>query len=77
MKAFVSTIDIRPQISKLGKVIVPKGVNTRSGQQFVERVQVVQTRDLCLEDPWERRIVELSDGRSVGEIQEILYIDEL
>ena len=64
-------------ISKLGKVIVSKGGNARTGQQFVERVQAVQTWDLCLEAPWERRIVELSDGRSVCEIQEILYIDEL
>ena len=30
-----------------------------------------------IEDTWERRIIELSDGRTIGDIQEILYREEL
>lgn len=29
------------------------------------------------QDPWERRIVELAEGRSIGEIIEILYREEI
>ena len=64
-------------ISKLRKIIVYKDVNDRTWRQCVERVQACQELEPCLEDPWERRIVDLSDGRSVGEIQEILYTEEL
>lgn len=31
----------------------------------------------AVQDPWERRIIELGEGRSIGEITEILYWEEI
>lgn len=31
----------------------------------------------AVQDPWERRIIELGEGRSIGEITEILYREEI
>jgi hypothetical protein len=31
----------------------------------------------AVQDPWERRIIELGEGRSIGEITEILYWEEV
>jgi len=51
----------------------PEPVGQKSSHQFVFRVAEASE----VKDTWLRRIIELADGKSVEEISEALYLEEL
>jgi hypothetical protein len=51
----------------------PEPVSQEPSQQFVFRVAEAS----AVKDTWLRRIIELADGKSVEEISEALYLEEL
>ena len=52
------------------------GISSEDSKRTMQRV--TRLKDVSeMEDPWEKRIVELADGKSIREISEILYWDEL
>jgi len=55
------------------KIAVPEPVSQKPSQQRVFRL--VEAREV--KDRWLRRIIELADGKSVAEIAEALYLEEL
>lgn len=60
-------------IATLMKMTVPEPVSQKPSQQLVFRL--VEAREV--KDRWLRRIIELADGKSVEEIAEALYLEEL
>jgi len=49
-----------------------------SASNWITRQLVYRTvAPSAVQDPWERSIIELADGRSIGEITEILYREEI
>lgn len=60
-------------LRKLARKFLAETVNSETAQQRVFRL--VDSKDL--QDTWRRRIIELSDGKSISEITEILYREEL
>jgi len=55
------------------KMAVPDPVSQKPSQQHVFRL--VEAGEV--KDRWLRRIIELADGKSVAEIAEALYLEEL
>jgi hypothetical protein len=51
----------------------PEPLSQEPFQEFVFRVAEAS----AVKDPWLRRIIELADGKSVEEISEALYLEEL
>ena len=60
-------------ITTLVKMAFPEPVSQKPSQQFVLRVAEAS----AVKDAWLRRIIELADGKSVEEISEALYLEEL
>lgn len=60
---------IRTLTRMFGPVPASNGITRRLVYRTVEASAV--------QDSWERRIIELGEGRSVGEITEILYREEI
>jgi hypothetical protein len=60
-------------ISSLSRIFLPVPVDGETSRQRVYRLKEAGE----VKDPWRRRIVELSDGKTVGEIAEALYQEEL
>ena len=60
-------------ITTLVKLAFPEPVAQKTPQHLVFRV--AEAREV--KDPWLRRIIELADGKSVEEISEALYSEEL
>ena len=57
--------------------LAPDPFGEEVGELLVYRVPELNTASGGTSDTWERRIFELSDGRSIGEIGEILYREEI
>ena len=60
-------------LRKLARKFLAETVVSETAQQLVFRL--ADPSDL--QDTWRRRIIELSDGKSISEITEILYREEL
>lgn len=60
-------------ITTLVKLAFPEPVSQALSHQFVFRVVGAGE----VKDPWLRRIIELADGKSVEEISEALYSEQL
>ena len=70
-------IGISTNLGRLASVLARRfGLNAVSDE--TKRQLVCRSRDAQAQtNAWERRIIELSDGRLLSEIIETLYIDEL
>ena len=60
-------------IRTLARALGPKPTTNGGNKQRVYRV--IDASEVA--DAWVRRIVELSDGKSIGEIVEVLYGEEI
>lgn len=60
-------------IRNLAQMLISNPAGDEVTPQFVYRVaQADEVRD-----PWKKRVLELADGRSIGEIKETLYRQEI
>ena len=64
-------------VRNLARMLAPDPVNAETSRRLVYRVPNAEVEDGKIKDAWEKRIIDLSDGRSVGEINEILYREEM
>ena len=64
------------QIGNLVRLVAPRQVSDESTQQRAYRVPDLNLEAGKIADTWEKRIIQLGDGRSVGEIAEIMYRQE-
>ena len=64
-------------IRNLVQLIVSDPVSNETTRQLAYRSCNGEAGATAVEDSWERRIIELSDGRSVGEIKDALYREQL
>ena len=64
---------------KLVNLIVPKPESAETRRQLVYRAAPARAEDCnCIGNgSWEKRIIELSDGKSVGEISDALFRQEI
>lgn len=64
-------------IGNVARIFVPDQATDQISRQIACRLPDKLVRSPGTPDFWERRILELSDGRTVGEIVGVLYSDEL
>ena len=64
-------------IGSLARLLFPDPEADKDKGQLVYRVAQFPGEVIRGSDRWEKRIIELGDGRSVGEIKGVLYRDEL
>ena len=64
-------------IRNLSRIIVAGPVGAGTSRYHAHRMPNVPIQADAITDTWVRRILELSDGRTVGDIKETMYREEI